>query len=236
MQNMMMNNNNNNMNNMNMNMGNPGMGMNPMMMGGNGMGNMGMNPMMMGGNGMGNMGMNPMMGGMGGMGNMGMNPMMMGGNGMNMGMNPMMMGMGNMGMNPMMMGMGNMGMNQNMMTPQQKEEWKKQQRYLGYLYGKKMAEEKKKQSQGAQTSQTKSVESSQPVTDDTELTIKFNKGGNITEIKMKADSMIAELIAAYYEKTKNNGPFKYKGKPLKSDDCTSLLDNEMKNEDEITVG
>lgn len=42
-------------------------------------------------------------------------------------------------MNPMMMGSGmnGMGMNPNMMTPHQKKEWKKQQRYCRYLMRKK---------------------------------------------------------------------------------------------------
>ena len=203
-------------NNMNPMMMGGGMGMNPMMMGGNGMG---MNPMMMGG-----MDMNQMMMG----GGMGMNPMMMGGNGM--GINPMMMGGG---MNPMMG--GGMGMNPMMMTPEQKEEWKKQQRYLGYLYGKKMAEQMKK-NKAPQTPKTTTTTSSAPVTADTEITIKFKKGGDIEEIKMKADTMIAELINEYYSKTNNSGPFKYKGNTLKSDDSSTLLDNGMKDGDEIIVG
>ena len=71
---------------------------------------------------------------------------------------------------------------------------------------------------------------------ETEITIKFNKRGSITEIKMKAGFMIAELLAEYYEKTKEQGQFKYKGTILKPDDCSSLLDNGMQNGDEIIVG
>lgn len=72
--------------------------------------------------------------------------------------------------------------------------------------------------------------------EETEITIKFNKRGSITEIKMKAGTMIAELLAEYYEKTKDKGPFKYKGTILRSDDCSLLLDNGMQNGDEIIVG
>ena len=74
------------------------------------------------------------------------------------------------------------------------------------------------------------------VTAETEIKIKFNKGGSITEIKLKAGSMIAELLIEYYEKTKDQGPFKYKGTILKPDDCHTLLDNGMQNGDEIIVG
>ena len=221
---------------------NQGMGMNPMMMNGMGMNQMnqmnqgmGMNQMNqgMGMNGMFNP--NLMGGGMNqGMGGMGMNPMMnpmMNG----MGMNPM-MNMG--GMNPMMMNGMNMGMGMNNgmmnnMTPQQIEEMKRQKRYMGYLMGKKMAEEKRKREQGNNPTQ---VEETSQVTADTEITIKFNKNGTIKNIKMKAGEMIASLLAEYYEKTKNQGPFKYKGNTLNPEDCTTLLDAGMKNNDEIIVG
>ena len=75
------------------------------------------------------------------------------------------------------------------------------------------------------------------VNEETEIKIKFNKGGSITEIKMKAGYMIAELLNEYYVKTSDNkGPFKYKGTILKLDDCSSLLDYGMQNGDEIIVG
>ena len=110
---------------------------------------------------------------------------------------------------------------------------KKQKRYMGYLMGKKMAEEKRKREQGNNPTQ---VEETSQVTADTEITIKFNKNGTIKNIKMKAGEMIASLIGEYYEKTKNQGPFKYKGNTLSPEDCTTLLDAGMKNNDEITVG
>ena len=202
------------MNNMNMNNGMGGMGMNPMMMGGNGMGGMGMNQM--GGNGMGGMGMNQM-----GMNQMGMNPMMN------------QMGMNQMGMNPMMMG-GGMNM-QNNMTPEQLKQWKQQLRYQGYLMGKKMAEERRKKAQGSAPATTTNNDTAQANATG-ELSIKFKKGGDTKVIKMQSDCMIAELLAEYSEKTKNQGPFKYNGKVLGIEDCSTLADNGMKSGDEIIVG
>ena len=196
---------------MGMNQGMPGMGMN-----GNNMYGMGMNGMNM--NGMGMNGMNPGMFGMG-MGMAGMNP------GMGM-MNPMVMGGGfnpGIGMNPMM----GQGINMSQLTPEQK-------RYMGYLMGKEMALKKKKSL--GQNTETSSDNVSTPISPETEITIKFKKSGNTKEIKMKAGSMIAELLGEYYEKTQNQGPFKYKGNTLNPEDCTSLLDNGMKDGDEILVG
>ena len=196
---------------MGMNQGMPGMGMN-----GNNMYGMGMNGMNM--NGMGMNGMNPGMFGMG-MGMAGMNP------GMGM-MNPMVMGGGfnpGIGMNPMM----GQGINMSQLTPEQK-------RYMGYLMGKEMALKKKKSL--GQSTETSSDNVSTPISPETEITIKFKKSGTTKEIKIKAGSMIAELLGEYYEKTQNQGPFKYKGNTLNPEDCTSLLDNGMKDGDEILVG
>ena len=205
----------NNMNNMNkMKMNNMNMNnMNNMNM--NNMNNMNMNNM----NNMNNMGM--------------MNPMMMQ---MNMGMmNPMMMQM-NMGMmNPMVNG-GNM----NMMTKEQKEEWKRQQRYKGYLAGKFLAQMKKNKEIAlnpkpqAQERAPEAISSS--VANEAIIVIKFKKGGNTTKIKMKSGQMIAELLNKYSLKTNNTGPFKYKGEVLDINDCSSLTEKGMKNGDEIIVG
>ena len=200
---------------------NLGMGMNPGMNGMNlGMGmNQGMPGMGMNGMNMYGMGMNGMNPGMLGMGMAGMNQ------GMGM-MNPMVMGGGfnpGMGMNPMM----GQGINMSQLTPQQK-------RYLGYMMGKEMALKKKKTL--GQSTETSSDNVSAPISPETEITIKFKKGGSSKEIKMKAGAMIAELLGEYYEKTQNQGPFKYKGNTLNPEDCTSLLDNGMKDGDEIIVG
>ena len=208
---------NNNMNNQMMAGMNPGM--NGMNLGMNGM-NPGMNGMNLG------MGMNQ---GMPGMGMNGMNMYGMGMAGMNPGMgmmNPMVMGGGfnpGMGMNPMM----RQGMNMSQLTPEQK-------RYMGYMMGKEMALKKKKSL--GQNTETSSENVSTPISPETEITIKFKKGGSIKKIKMKAGAMIAELLGEYYEKTKNQGPFKYKGNTLNPEDCTSLLENGMKDGDKIIVG
>jgi hypothetical protein len=120
-----------------------------------------------------------------------------------------------------------------------KEEWKKQQRYMGYLYGKYLAqkEKDKKEALNKKTnSQGGTIESVSKVSNETEITIKFKKGGNTTKIKMKAGDMVAELLNKYSLKTKNQGPFKYKGEVLDINDCSSLFEKGMKNGDEIIVG
>ena len=247
-----------NMNKNQMMMGGNGMNMggmnNPMMMGGNGM-NMGMmNPMMMGGNGM-NMGMmNPMMMGGNGM-NMGMmNPMMMGGNGMNMNMMMMLMNyatvmnmMDNMMKNPQTM-MNNPMMNYFVMmnnnpimlknfgwNDQQIENFKSNITKMGYIYGKMIAEAKK---QGEKTNKP-AQEEPQPTENDAsekEITVKFKKGSTITKIKISNNEMVALLLNNYFEKANvTTGTFTYKGNKLSLDDCTSLYELGMKNNDEIIV-
>ena len=129
--------------------------------------------------------------------------------------------------------MGGMNM-QNNMTPEQLKQWKQQQRYQGYLMGKKMAEERRKKQQGSAPAKTNNNTAPANATPG-ELSIKFKKGGSTQTIKMKSDSMIAELLSEYYEKTKNQGTFKYKGKELSIDDCSSLADNGMQDGDEIIV-
>ena len=233
MNNMNMNNMNNmnmnNMNNMNMMNMNTMNNMNMMNMNNPNMNMMNMNMNMM------NMGMDPTMAGQNFM-NPGMmnNPMMMGGMGMGFNNSMMPMGMNN----PMMMGNNmqmNMGVNMNMMTPQQREEYKKQQRYMGYLMGKKMAEEKKRAQQG-NTAKVDTPVETKPITPETEVTIKFNKNGTITDIKAKGADMIAEILNEYAVKTNNKGPFKYKGRDLAPSDSSTLIENGMNDGDEITVG
>ena len=69
-----------------------------------------------------------------------------------------------------------------------------------------------------------------------EITIRFNFCGSVTDVKMKENSMIAELIHEYYEKTKIQGPFYYKGQILTPESSSSLKENSMKDGDEIKVG
>ena len=206
-------------------MGNPqnGMGMN------NPMG-MGMNNQMMGmnvnngmSNSMDNMQMNNQM-----MNQMGMMP------GMNM-MNPQMLNsMGQLGMNQMMMNqMGMMPGMMPMMKAPMTEEQKKQLRMQGYLMGKQMAEAKKKANAAKNPAPTPAVQEG-PATG--ELNIKFNKGGSITNIKMDAESMVAELINEYFTKTgTQSGTFKFGANTLLPSDTSTLAEAGLKNNSEITV-
>jgi hypothetical protein len=206
------------------------MGMNNMGMNNMGMNNMGMNNMNMN-----MMNMNPQMGGNNMSNSMGSlslsNPMMnqMSLNPQMMGMNPMMMNsMGPMGMNAMMM--PNMMPMMNMQKQPLTEEQKKQLRMQGYLLGKKMAEEKKKN----QAPKQAPVVQQGPATG--EISIKFNKGGSVTTIKMDAASMVAEAINEYFEKTKTKaGTFKFNGQQLDPMDATSLADAGFNNGSEVTV-
>ena len=156
------------------------------------------------------------------MNQMGMNPQMMG-------MNPMMMNsMGPMGMNAMMM--PNMMPMMNMQKKPMTEEEKKQLRMQGYLMGKKMAEEKKKNMAPKQAP----VVQEGPVTG--EISIKFNKGGSITTIKMDAGSMVAEAINEYFEKSKTKaGTFTFNGQQLNPMDPTTLAEAGFKNGSQVTV-
>ena len=191
-------------------------------------------------------GMNPQMGGMGmngqmGMDQTGMNMQMMGmngqigGNGMNMGqmgqmgmmgMNPQ---MGQMGMMPGMMGMmpGMMGMQKQPLT----EEQKKQIKMQGYLMGKKMAEERKKNQQKKQKPAPAT-----PAPAAGEVTVKFKKGGSVTDVKMDVKSMVAELLNEYFTKSgTTNGTFKFNGNTLSPMDTSSLADIGLNNNSEIIV-
>ena len=151
---------------------------------------------------------------------------------MNMGMNPGMMPMymNTMGMNNMMMP----NMMQNMMMNNQKkpmtEEQKKQLRLQGYLMGKKMAEERKKK----QAPQQAPVVEEGPVTG--EITVKFKKGGSVTNIKMDAGSMVAELLNEYFEKAHvTSGTFTHNGQALSPTDTSTLSEAGFKNNSEVTV-
>ena len=159
---------------------------------------------------------------------------MMGGNNIGM-MNPMMMnnmmGGNNMGMmNPMMM-----------MNPKQKEEWKKKQMYQGYLMGKKMMEEKKRQ-QGIGGSQT--TAQTAPAADANEaqsnppgeITVKFIKGGTTTNININSNDMVAELIDKYFKKTNTTtGTFNFNGNNLDPMDCTGLNELGIRDGSQINV-
>ena len=70
-----------------------------------------------------------------------------------------------------------------------------------------------------------------------EITIKFNKKGNIIKIKMDANCMVAELLYEYSIKTNTKkGLFKLINETILSDvDCSSLADVGLKNNSEIIV-
>ena len=98
--------------------------------------------------------------------------------------------------------------------------------------GKKMAEERKKQNAAKNPESSPAQEG--PATG--ELTIKFNKGGSVTTIKMDAGSSVFELINEYFEKTKTtNGTFTFNGTKLGISDISTLSEVGMKNNSEITV-
>ena len=194
---------------------NPGMmqGMNPGMM-------QGMNPGMM-------QGMNPGM-------MQGMNP------GMMQGMNPGMMKRMNSGMMIPMMNPGMMMpiMNPGMMMPfklkrQLTEDEKRKLRIQGYLEGKRLALERKKQLD-AQKPKINIPQNNQPLKGN--ITVKFNKGGNITRITMDVEKMVAELLDEYFRKTgTQNGNFNFQGNALTINDASSLSEAGLKNGSVIIV-
>ena len=201
---------------------NPGMmqGMNPGMM-------QGMNPGMM-------QGMNPGM-------IQGMNPGMM--KRMNSGMMPMMNpGIKMPMMNPGMMPMMNPGMMMPIMNPgmmpfkikrQLTEDEKRKLRIQGYLEGKRLALERKKQLE-AQKPKINIPQNNQPLKGN--ITVKFNKGGNITRITMDVEKMVAELLDEYFRKTgTQNGNFNFQGNALTINDASSLSEAGLKNGSVIIV-
>ena len=193
---------------------NPGMmqGMNPGMM-------QGMNPGMM-------QGMNP---GMMKRMNSGMMPMMNPGIKMPM-MNPGMMPM----MNPgMMMPIMNPGMMPFKIKRQLTEDEKRKLRIQGYLEGKRLALERKKQLD-AQKPKINIPQNNQPLKGN--ITVKFNKGGNITRITMDVEKMVAELLDEYFRKTgTQNGNFNFQGNALTINDASSLSEAGLKNGSVIIV-
>ena len=202
---------------------NPGMmqGMNPGMM-------QGMNPGMM-------QGMNPGM-------MQGINPGMMQGMnpGMMQGLNPGMMKRMNSGMMMPMMNPGMMMpiMNPGMMMPfklkrQLTEDEKRKLRIQGYLEGKRLALERKKQLD-AQKPKINIPQNNQPLKGN--ITVKFNKGGNITRITMDVEKMVAELLDEYFRKTgTQNGNFNFQGNALTINDASSLSEAGLKNGSVIIV-
>ena len=69
-----------------------------------------------------------------------------------------------------------------------------------------------------------------------DITIKFNKKGKIIKIKMSNNSMVAELINEYFEKTnEKTGIFNYNDSYLSSMDTSTLDEVGLKDNSEIIV-
>ena len=172
----------------------------------------------------------------------GMNPGMMQGMnpGMMQGMNPGMMKRMNSGMMIPMMNPGMMMpiMNPGMMMPfklkrQLTEDEKRKLRIQGYLEGKRLALERKKQLD-AQKPKINIPQNNQPLKGN--ITVKFNKGGNITRITMDVEKMVAELLDEYFRKTgTQNGNFNFQGNALTINDASSLSEAGLKNGSVIIV-
>ena len=172
----------------------------------------------------------------------GMNPGMMQGMnpGMMQGMNPGMMKRMNSGMMMPMMNPGMMMpiMNPGMMMPfklkrQLTEDEKRKLRIQGYLVGKRLALERKKQLD-AQKPKINIPQNNQPLKGN--ITVKFNKGGNITRITMDVEKMVAELLDEYFRKTgTQNGNFNFQGNALTINDASSLSEAGLKNGSVIIV-
>ncbi len=172
----------------------------------------------------------------------GMNPGMMQGMnpGMMQGMNPGMMKRMNSGMMMPMMNPGMMMpiMNPGMMMPfklkrQLTEDEKRKLRIQGYLEGKRLALERKKQLD-AQKPKINIPQNNQPLKGN--ITVKFNKGGNITRITMDVEKMVAELLDEYFRKTgTQNGNFNFQGNALTINDASSLSEAGLKNGSVIIV-
>ena len=69
-----------------------------------------------------------------------------------------------------------------------------------------------------------------------DITIKFNKKGKIIKIKMSNNSMVAELINEYFEKTnEKTGIFNYNNSYLSPMDTSTLDEVGLKDNSEIIV-
>ena len=97
--------------------------------------------------------------------------------------------------------------------------------------GKKMAEERKK---NQQKKQKPAPATPAPATG--EITVKFKKGGSVTDVKLDVKSMVAELLDSYFKKSgTTNGTFKFNGNTLSPMDTSSLADVGLNNNSEIIV-
>ena len=165
------------------------------------------------------------------------NPMMIGGNPMMMGGNPMMMG-GNpmvMGGNPMMMGMG---INPKMMNPDLQKNYKQQQMIKGYKAAKLMTLliKQMKDKQTTNNFPTNSNTTNSQSSNNSKITVNFQKGGVTTKVEMETNSAVFELIYEFCEKTNTKtGTFKFDNQILSPSDSRNLIEAGLKNGDTIVV-
>jgi len=80
------------------------------------------------------------------------------------------------------------------------------------------------------------LENAQKDNEEKEITVKFNKRGTITKIRISNYYMVAELIDEYYRRTKtNDGIFKFNGAILTPIDTKTLSEVGLKDNSEIKV-
>jgi hypothetical protein len=139
------------------------------------------------------------------------------------------------------------------MTKEEQEKFKREQRIQGYLLGKEYARMLKEQEQkgkeksekpqndssnnnkNSTTKDTKDASDAEK-TENNKITIKFNKGGTITEIEIGSDAGVFELINEYFTKSNTqSGTFKFKENNLLPTDISELNEIGLKNGDEIMV-
>ena len=139
------------------------------------------------------------------------------------------------------------------MTKEDQEKYKEEQRIQGYLFGKEYVKMLKEQEQKSKEKSEKpendsSNNNKNSTTKDTKdasdveknknnkITIKFNKGGTITEIEIGSDAGVFELINEYFTKSNTqSGTFKFKENNLLPTDISELNEIGLKNGDEIMV-
>jgi hypothetical protein len=142
------------------------------------------------------------------------------------------------------------------MTKEDQEKYKEEQRIQGYLFGKEYVKMLKEQEQKSKeksekpendssnnnkNSTTKDTKDTKDASDveknkNNKITIKFNKGGTITEIEIGSDAGVFELINEYFTKSNTqSGTFKFKENNLLPTDISELNEIGLKNGDEIMV-
>ena len=139
------------------------------------------------------------------------------------------------------------------MTKEDQEKYKKEQRIQGYLFAKEylkmLKEQEQKSKEKSEKSENKSSNNNKnsttkdtkyasdaEKTENNKITIKFNKGGIITEIEIGSDAGVFELINEYFTKSNTqSGTFKFKENNLLPTDFSGLNEIGLKNGDEIMV-